>query len=98
MNAAYGHVDRMLDHAVVALDADEVTSDIVIDRGIIKAGIAFAVDLANLVKLFLEGLPYERSHVEVEGRDRLTSVHLVLHCLHRDTSEDAGSLDALCGT
>ena len=88
----------MLDDAIVTLDANEVTLEVVVDLCIIKTRVVLAVDLSDLVKFLLESPSYERRHVKVEGWNSLTSVHLVLHGLHGDTSEDACCLDSLCRT
>ena len=96
MNAAYCHVDCMLDHTVISLDAYKLALEVVVYLHIIKARVVFSVDFSDLVKLFLEGPSYERSHIEVECRDSLSTMHLVLHGLHGDAAQDAGSLDALC--
>ena len=96
MHAAYGHIHCVLDHPVITLDSYKVALEVVIDRGIVKTGVAFAVDLTYLVQLLLESLSHERSHIEVESRYGLTSVHLVLYGLHRDTAQDTCSLDTLC--
>ena len=92
--AADSHVDSMLYHAVVALDSNELPLEIVVDLHIIKTSVVLTVDLSDLVEFLLECPSYERRHVEVECRDRLTSMHLVLNSLKRDASEDAGCLDS----
>ena len=37
MDTAYSHVDCMLDHSVVTLDSYEVTSEVIIDRGVVES-------------------------------------------------------------
>ena len=98
MDACHCHVDRVLDHSVVTLDTDEVSSDVVVDLDVIQTGIILSVDVADLVEFLLEGTSHEWGHVEIECRDGLATVHLVLDCLHRDASQDAGCLDSLCRT
>ena len=45
-------------------------------------GIILARERSDFLELLLEGISYERRKIEVEGRDGLTSVHLVLNRLH----------------
>ena len=82
MDAGNCHVDGVLDHSVVSLDAHKVTVEIVVDLHVIEACVVFSIDFAYLVKLLMERSSYERSHIEVECRNRLTSVHFVLYGLH----------------
>ena len=98
MNAAYCHIDGVLDNTVIALDTYKIALEVVVDLHIVESCIVLAVDLSDLVELLLESPSYERRHIEVECRDGLATVHLVLYSLHRDTSEDTCSLDSLCRT
>ena len=54
MNTSPSHVDCMLEHSVVALDAHEVAAEIVVDLDIIKACVVLSVDVSDLVKFLLE--------------------------------------------
>ena len=85
----------MLESAVTALQADEVTLDVVVDLRLLEVAEVGVEHVADLVHLFLEGLAHERGEIEVEGRDGLAAVHLVLHRLHGDAGEDGRGLDAL---
>ena len=95
VDAADGLVDGMLEGAVAALEADEVALDVVVDPDTLEIAVVHVEQLADLVHLFIEGLADERGEVEVEGRDGLAAVHLVLHRFHGDAGEDGGRLDAL---
>ena len=49
-----------------------------------------------MLNLLYERTPNERSQIEVESRNGLTSVHLVLGSLERNACNHTGSLNTLC--
>ena len=90
--AAYGHVYGMLDHPFLSLDSEQVSLDIVIELYVLQMAVVLPLHVADLVYLFMESLPDERSHIEVECRYGLASMHLVLYGFHGNTAQNAGSL------
>ncbi len=96
--AAHGLVDGVLLCPLLALKADEVTLEIVVDLCALEFGEVLVLHGAHLVDFLLVGLAYVRSKIEVEGGDGLAAVHLVLDCFHGDTCKHRGGLDPLGGT
>ena len=96
--AADGLVDCMLDGTVLTLKAGKVALDVIVYLDGLERAVVSIHEGADFVDLFLEGLAYERSKLEVEGRNGLASVHLVLDGLHGDAGEHTGGFYPLCGT
>ncbi len=96
--ATYGLVDSVLLQALLALKAVEREVQVVVDLIIIEVAEVLAGEFLQLLYFFFIRGTHVRSQIEVEGGNGLTTVHLVLCCLHGDTTHDAGCLDALCGT
>ena len=96
VHPAYSHIDGVLDDPLLPLDPEEVPPDVVINRNVLEVAVVGPAHVAYLVYLLVESLSHERCHIEVKCRDGLPSVHLVLHRLHGDAAENAGSLYPLC--
>lgn len=73
MYAADSHVDGMLFQPLVALYSYQITLDVVVDRSILQMVEVNAFERGELVDFLLVGLPYVRSQIEVECRNRLTA-------------------------
>ena len=86
----------MLQDSFLSLDSEKVPLYVVINSDILQMAEILAEHVAYLFQFLVECLPDERGHVEVERRDCLSSVHLVLHGFHRDAAQYAGGLDSFC--
>ena len=95
MHAAHGLVDGVLLGALLARQSVEGLLDVVHQRLVVEVLVALAVQFLQR----LEFLDIRHAHVgcqvEVEGGDGLTTMHLVLGALHRDTGQHRCGLDAL---
>ena len=76
--AVDGLVDGVLLQSVVALKAVEVGDEVVVDGCVHEVCEALACQLLEVAQLLLVARPHEGREVEVEGRDGLSAVHLVL--------------------
>ena len=72
----------MLYDALVTLYADKVAFDIVINLNIVEPAEIFSVKVAEFLDLLVECPSYVRCHIEIECRDCLPAMHLVLDCFH----------------
>ena len=84
----------MLQLTLAPCEAVERSLFVVFQLDIIEVAEIFARDLLHLLHLLDERAADERSEIEVEGRDGLTAVHLVLRRLERYAGYDACGLDA----
>ena len=57
-------------------------------------GIVFSIQFFQVLDFLDEAVAHVGGKVEIECRDGLSAVHLVLGCFQRDASQDTGSLDA----
>ena len=94
MHPAHGHVDGMLFHPFLALDADQVALDVIVDRRILQRAEVNAFQCGKLVDFLLVCLSYEWCQIEVKCRNCLTSMHFVLYGLHGNTSQDSCRLNS----
>ena len=88
-------VNGMLLGTFLALQSVERLFQIVHQRLIIEVLVALAVQFLQGFQLLHITHTHVRSEVEVEGRDGLSAVHLVLTALHRDTGQHRGRLNTL---
>ena len=95
--AVDGAVDGVLLEALIALQEDKVCGDIILNLSIVQVLQVHTGEVFDILDLFDVALAHIGGEVEVEGRDGLSAMHLVLHRLHRDTCHDRGGLDTLCG-
>ena len=68
--------------------------DIVHQRLVVEILVALAIQVLQCLQFLDIAHADVGSQVEVEGRDSLTAVHLILGTLHRDTCQHRGRLDA----
>ena len=80
--AAYSHIDGMLFQPLVALYSYQIALDVIVDRSIFQMVEVNAFERGEFVDFLLVGLPYVRSQIEVECRNRLTAMHFILDSLH----------------
>ena len=95
MHAVHRLVHSVLLGAILTLQSVEGLLKIVHQRLVVEVFIALAVQFFECLQLLDISQSHIGSQVEVEGRDGLTTVHLVLAALHRDTSQHRGRLDTL---
>ena len=95
MDAAHSLVDGKLEQALVAIETVERSLQIVLD--LCRAEIIETATLKLLQRphFLLVGIAHIGSEIEVESRNGLTSVHLVLTSLQGDASQYGCRLDAL---
>ena len=95
MHTAYGLVDGMLLGAFLACQTIEGLLDIVHQRLVVEILVIFAIEILKGFQFFDITQAHVGCEIEVEGRDGLTAVHLVLATLHGDTGQHRGRLNAL---
>ena len=91
---AHGLVDGMLQDAFASFQSVERFLQKVLDGCVIQFAVVLGHELLQHFHLLDERGAHIGCQVEVEGRDGLSAVHLVLGCFHADTAEDAGRFDA----
>ena len=87
VHTAHGLVDGMLLGALLTCQSIERFLDIVDQRFVVKILVTLTVEILQSLQFLDITHADVGCQVEVEGRDGLTSVHLVLAALHRDTGE-----------
>ena len=95
MHAPNGLVDGMLLCAFLTCQTVKRHLQIVHQRLVVQVLVILAVKFFERLQLLDISEAYIRSQIEVESRYRLSSVHLVLAALHRDTCQNRSRLDAL---
>ena len=94
VHTRYGLVDGMLYDAVLARQSVQRLQQIVGQFLLIEMGIVFSIQFFQVLDFLDEAVAHVGGKVEIECRDGLSAVHLVLGCFQRDASQDTGSLDA----
>ena len=97
VHTAHGAVDGVLLRALFAREEIERLFDEVVDFGVVKAAEVAAGEGFHILHLLNIAFADEWSQIEVKRRYCLTTVHLVLRSLHRDTSNHACGFDTLGG-
>ena len=87
MHTAHGLIDGVLLGALLARQPVERLLEIVYQRLIVETLVVLAVQFLQRLEFLYIGHAHVGSQIEVEGRDGLATVHLVLGALHRDTSQ-----------
>ena len=95
MDTAHRLVDGMLLNTLLTRQTVERFLDIIHQRLLIKILIVLASQILKGLQFLNITQSYIRSQIEVEGRDSLSTVHLILCTLHGDTSQYRGRLNAL---
>ena len=95
VHAPYGLVHGMLLGALLPGQSVERSFDVVDERLIVEVLVTLSVEFFQVFQFLDVCHAHVGCQVEVEGRDGLSAVHLVLGALHRDTSQHRGGLDAL---
>ena len=98
MHPSYSLVNGMLLGTLLAGKTVKRLLDIVHQRLIVQVAIVLAIQILQSFQLFNIAHTHVWSQIEVEGRDSLTTMHLVLGTLHRDTSQNRRRLYTLCRT
>ena len=98
MHALHGLVDSMLTDALTTNQTGQRSLDEVLNLAIVQLAIVLGIQILEHLHLLDETLAHIGCQIEVKGWDSLTTVHLVLHGLHADTTKDGGCLNALCRT
>ena len=97
VHTTHGLVDGVLTGALATLQSVERFLQIVHQRLVVHILKVFAVEILHSLQLLNVAHTNVRSQIEVECRNSLSAVHLVLSALHRYTCQHAGRLNALCG-
>ena len=95
MYTPHSLVDGVLLCALLSLQSVEGFLDIVYERLVIEVAVVLAVQVFQGFQFLYISHSHVGSQIEVEGRNSLTAVHLVLGTLHGDTSQHRGRLNAL---
>ena len=95
MHTPNGLVDGMLLCAFLTCQTVKRHLQIVHQRLVVQILVILAVKFFECLQLLDISEAHIRSQIEVESRYRLSSVHLVLAALHRDTCQNRSRLDAL---
>ena len=95
MHSAHSLIDGMLTRTVLALQTVKWCLQIVHQRLVIQFFVVLTVQLFQRLQLLNVAHTHVWSQIEVERRNSLSAVHLVLCTLHRDTGQHAGCLNAL---
>ena len=98
MHSCHCAVHSMLHHTVIALQTTEFATQEVAHLQLVQVFEALSIEGFKVLQFLLERQAHEGSEVEIEGRDSLTAVHLVLRTFQRDAGQHARRLDALGGT
>ena len=88
-------VDGMLLGTFLTRQSIEGFLQVVDQRLLIEILIALAIQLLQRLQLLDIGQSHIGGQIEVKGRDSLTTMHLVLTTLHRDTGQHRGRLNTL---
>ena len=95
MDTSHGLVDSMLLGTFLTRQTIERLLDIIQQRLLIEILIVLARQILKGLQLLDIAQTHIRSQIEVEGRDGLSAMHLILCTLHRDTSQHGSRLDTL---
>ena len=95
MHAPHGLVDGVLLDALPSLQTVQGEAEVVFDGCLVELAVVLGIEVLQYLHLFNIGLADVGRQVEVEGRDGLPAVHLVLCRLHADAGQYAGGLYAL---
>ena len=95
VNARHGAVDGMLLDACIAFQSVEWAFDVVVYLGLVQVLEVVTIEIFQIFHLFYIRGAHEGGEIEVEGRDGLSTVHLVLCALQGDARQHGGCLDAL---
>ena len=96
MHPSHGLVDGVLHSPLLSLEFVHRLLDIVVEWPVVVFRKVKPHDRLHVLEFFLETGAHERSEIEVESRNGLSSVHLVLCSLHGDAGEHACGLYSLC--
>ena len=88
MNAVDSAVDSMLNLPLISFKSLQRACDVVGYGNIVKVLQILSGEVSDYLDLFYETESYIGGKVKVKGRNRLTSVHFVLDCLHRDARHE----------
>ena len=88
-------VDGMLTHSVDARQLIEGLFEIIHEHLIIELTVVLSVEVLQCLQLLDIGQTHIGSQIEVEGRNSLTAMHLVLGTFQRDTGKDGCRLNTL---
>ena len=94
MYSRYCHIYTLLNDSLVSGKTGQVVFEIVGDGYVIEIGVVGIIILCEFAEFLLESFSDIRGEVEVKCRNSLTSVHLVLHRLHRYAGQYACGLDS----
>ena len=98
VNACHGAVDGMLLDACIAFQSVEWAVDVVVYLSLVQVFEVVTIEIFQIFHLFYIRGAHEGGEIEVEGRDGLSTVHLVLCALQGDARQHGGCLDALGGS
>ena len=97
MHTSHRLVDGMLTGTVSTLQTIQWGLQIVHQRLVVQVLKVLTIQVFECFQFLDIAHAHERCQIKVESRNSLSAVHLVLCALQRDTSQHAGSLDALGG-
>ena len=95
MDTSHRLVDSMLLGTFLTRQTIERLLDIIQQRLLIEILIVLARQILKGLQLLDIAQTHIRSQIEVEGRDGLSAMHLILCTLHRDTSQHGSRLYTL---
>ena len=95
VNACHGAVDGMLQYAFIALKVVEWFHQIVVELQLIHVAVVLTIEFLDIFHLLNKRRTHVWCQIEVECRDGLSAVHLVLCCLKRYAGNHACRFDAL---
>ncbi len=96
MHSSYSLVDCMLQIAFIPLQTVKRFFNIIFKLCLLQVGEILIDELLEIVYLLNETCPYVRGKIEIESRDSLSAVHLILSRLERYAGYHACRLDSLC--
>ena len=88
-------IDGMLLGAFLTRQTVKRFLDVIHQRLLIEVLIVLAIQIFKSLQLLDIAQSHIGCQIEVESRNRLSAVHLILSTLHRDTSQDRSCLDTL---
>ena len=94
MHASHRAVYGMLQQSFLSFKAIEFFVYEVLELNVVELREVLACEFFKSLDLLDKRRAYERSEIEVKGRNGLAAVHLVLCGLERDARDDRRGLDA----
>ena len=91
-------VDGMLAYALSAGKTGQRGLDEILYLAVVQFAVVLGIQIFQHLDFLYETLAHVWCQIEVESRNSLTAVHLVLHSLHADTAQYRSGLDTLCRT